>query len=108
MIESLYDMMEDVNSQVKFYIDHNMKRCTPEELGLDIRSGRELFVSEDGIAVHNGNRSTLDYYGGFEYVNKGCVQSLGNYTFYLVDNDRILGCVEEYFEDNYNDDYCST
>lgn len=101
MIESLYDMMEEVNSQVKFYIEQNMKRCTPEELGLDPRSCRTLFVSEDGIAVHNGNRSTLDYYGGFEYVERECVQSLGNYTFYLADDNRVFGHVQDYFEGVY-------
>jgi len=96
MNEMLYDMLERFNTEVKQYIDENMTVCTAESMGLDKRAGYHLYVSEDGIAVHERSRRSLEYYGGFEYVDRECVQTMGNYTFYLVDDDQVYDCVHEY------------
>ena len=101
-MEELFDIMEKVNLEIKQYISKNMRECTAEELGLDPRAGYKLFVNEFGIAVHNSARSTLDYYGGFEYVDSEYVQTIGNWTFYLEECDRVSDCIFEYF--NYETD----
>lgn len=94
----IYDLIEEINAQVTEYIGNNMKMCSAEDLGLDIRCGSRFYVNEDGIAVSNGNRRALEYYGGFEYIQSDCVESAGNYTFYLVEDERVRDHVETYFE----------
>ena len=73
-----------------------MTQVKPKDLGLDDRAGYRLFVSEEGIAVSNSNRRSLDYYGGFEYVDEEYVFSVGDYTFYLAEDDRVQGHLERW------------
>jgi hypothetical protein len=75
-----------------------MKTANPEDLGLDRRSAHKLFVSPYCIAVREGGDKTLQYYGGFEYVNKNCRKPLGGYVFYLADDDRVFGHISEIFD----------
>ena len=94
----IYDMIEEANYLAMDYINENMKVRGPHELGLDPRAGGTFYVSEDGIGIKNVNRGSLEYYGGFEYVRKDCVFSLGDYTFYLAEDDRVRDHIETYFE----------
>lgn len=80
-IEEIQTMSDDVIKE--------MTQIRPEECGLDIRAGYRLWISEDAIAVQRRNDSTLQYYGGFEYVDKSDRVELGDYVFYLRESDRI-------------------
>ncbi len=67
-----------------------------ENIGLDRRAS-VVYVSEDGIVVHNRYRQALEYYGGFEYVDKDYVITVGEYTFYAVEDNRVASAVQFYF-----------
>ena len=94
-MESLYDMQQRINDEVFAFVTDNMTFVGAAEVGLDPRCGY-LYVSDEGIAVHKNSRSTLEYYGGFEYVPKEYVETIGGFTFYLADHDRVLDCVQYY------------
>jgi hypothetical protein len=40
----------------------------------------------------------MQYYGGFEYVDKDYRYEMGDYVFYTVDDDRVGGHVDSYYE----------
>ena len=96
-MEALYDMIERFNSEVRDFITNTMEEVGAAELGLDPRAGR-VYMSDEGIAVHNGKKSVLEYYGGFEYISGEYRETIGNYTFYLADHDRVQDCLEYYRE----------
>ena len=49
----------------------------------------------DSCIVTNNPRS-LNYYGGFEYVDGEYVQQLGDYTVYLAYADRVQKCINTF------------
>ena len=57
------------------------------DFGLDARCG-SLYASEDYLVTTN--RKSLDYYGGFEYVDPACVIQVGDLTVYSTEDDRVL------------------
>jgi hypothetical protein len=83
-------LMDRVNDMVTEMAD-NMELVTASDLGLDSRASyRGLYVSRDGILVEGDTRS-LDYYGGFQYVDSEARQQLGNWTMYTSADERVRG-----------------
>lgn len=87
LIDDTADSMDSIVKQ--------MDLISADQCGLDIRAGR-LYISREGIVVRNSNRRTLNYYGGFEYVDEDYVHTLGDYTFYNTDDERVLNAVAYY------------
>ena len=58
-----------------------------EDVGLDPRCGM-IYLGEDFLATRN--RRSLDYYGGFEYVDPEYIQQVGGWTLYSVDDSCVL------------------
>jgi hypothetical protein len=94
-MENLYDLVQEVESRVEEIIS-SFDKVKPEELDLDNRSAWRLYVNHDYIACRNSDRRTLDYYGGFEYVDSSYVLVLGNYTFYSRYDERVDGHIDTY------------
>ena len=93
----LYDLMNEINTKVDRLINDEFREVAPQELGLDPRAGYHLFINEDYIAVSKSNRRSLDYYGGFEYVDEEHVTVLGDYVFYSADDERVQGHLDNVF-----------
>lgn len=74
-----------------------MRETSPEALGLDPRSCYRVWASEDAIAIPVSQRRSMDYYGGFEYVDTDYVHVLGDYVFYMADDDRVSGHLSNLF-----------
>lgn len=97
MYHSIYDLLDSVEEKTRRFVNDNMDLVPASDLGLDLRCGR-LFVNEDGIAVDKDSDRALQYYGGFEYVDKDYRNELGGFVFYTVDDDRVREHVEQYYE----------
>jgi len=91
------ELLSEMNSKVEGLIDEEFREVTPKEVGLDSRAGYRLFINEDYIAVSRGNRRSLDYYGGFEYVDEEHVTVLGDMVFYSSEDERVQGHLDEFF-----------
>jgi hypothetical protein len=89
MTTSTYDLMFKINDMVCRHIDENMKETNAAELGLDPRAGYRLFVDDSVIAVEKDRDGALQYYGGFEYIDKSLRSEMGDYVFYLRDESSI-------------------
>lgn len=96
---NFYELHNHINELVKNKLS-NSKKTNADALGLDERAGYSVFVDTDEqfIAVHKSNRRNLDYYGGFEYVDKHNVFELGDYVFFLHDS-RVIEALD-YFNMN--------
>lgn len=92
----LYDVIYDAEQAVKQHLQEHGKLVSAEAIGLDCRAGR-VWVTEDAI-VSEGHAGSLDYYGGFEYVDTEYTAQVGNYKVYFADDERVAGCLEFYSE----------
>ena len=88
---STLDLLDEVNAVVSRYVQ-GMRKEPASRLGLDDRCGM-LYVDEDCIVSYTGSR--LDYYGGFEYIKEGEGRTtLGEFTFYSTESDRVADALE--------------
>lgn len=74
------------------------KTVRADRLNLDIRSGYNLMVGEDFIAVSKDGDRNLQYYGEFEYIDKEYRLEFGDYVFYSSADDRVedaLACYHQ-------------
>jgi hypothetical protein len=86
-----------MNEMVEQLIDDEFRLVKPTEVGLDSRAAYEIFINEDNIAIRKSSRRSLDYYGGFEYVDEEHVTVLGDYVFYSADDERVQDHLDEFF-----------
>ena len=93
----IYNIKQVLNEMVDQLIDDEFRVVKPTEVGLDNRSAYQLFINEDYIAVRKSDRRSLDYYGGFEYVDEEHVSVLGDMVFYSADDERVQDHLDEFF-----------
>ena len=93
--KSAMNLLDDVNEMVSCHVQ-GMRKEPASRLGLDERCGM-LWVDEDTIVAYTGSR--LDYYGGFEYIKEGEGRTtLGEYTFYSSESNRVADAIEALME----------
>ena len=91
---------ERINDIVKDYInDSEAVIVSAEEVGLDRRAGYVIVSwKERWIAVQTHATRSIEYYGGFEYIDHENKTVLGGYTFYDDGSDRVDECIDYYAE----------
>lgn len=103
-VESLDDALslhDEMTKIIEFLIETDkLKTVKPEELGLDRRSGYQLYIDPDisCIVVRKSNQGALEYYGGFEYIDRENVRPFGGFVVYTNDTgeSRVEGCFDHY------------
>lgn len=68
-----------------------------EELGLDFRCGR-IYVSVEGDFVAACNPRSIEYYGGWEYIDSEYKFDAGSYRFYDREANRVDAVIQYYRE----------
>jgi hypothetical protein len=94
---SIHEMIDEISDQVERFVKSNFARVPADKCGLDIRAGYSLYVNDDAIAVRFTEVRSLEYYGGFEYVERDCVQTLGDFTFYMAEDERVREHIAAYY-----------
>ena len=107
----LHKILEECNDLVSSYIEENMVRVPNymsanrvadeaifARIGLDPRVG-VIYISKEAIAAPVKYRGLLEYYGGFEYVDRGDVVTIGDYVIYLSseEDSRVREHIERYY-----------
>jgi len=93
--DSSADLLDAINEVVSRHVQ-GMRKEPASRLGLDDRCGM-LYVDEDAIVAW-GSRG-VDYYGGFEYIKEGEGRTtLGEFTFYTTESDRVADAIENLME----------
>jgi hypothetical protein len=93
--DDTHDMLDAIETVVQRHVQR-MQEVLPEDLGLDRRAGYRLYVDRDFIVCSAGNDRSLQYYGGFEYVDKECRREAGDWVFYSRDDSRVEGHLEQF------------
>jgi hypothetical protein len=93
---NLFSLIDEVTELTDSYIG-TMERVPANRLGLDPRCGK-LFVSPDCIGVYKENDRSLQYYGGFEYIEKEYRHEMGDFVFYAYTAGRVQDCLDYYLE----------
>jgi hypothetical protein len=93
--DSSADLLDAIGEVVERHVQ-GMRKEPASRLGLDDRCGM-LYVDEDTIVAYTG--SWLYYYGGFEYIGEGEGRTtLGEFTFYTTESDRVRDALESLME----------
>lgn len=87
-------------SEIAEKVIAGMTEASAEDLRLDPRACPKLWVSESAVAIRTSHRRNMEYYGGFEYVDKEYVHPIGDYVFYLRDDDRVAEAIEYFLENS--------
>jgi hypothetical protein len=102
VIMEFYDLTDEINELVEKFLT-NVKSAPAEEFWLDKRCGTLLY-GDDFIAVENRSLRSLNYYGGFEYVEKEHITTLGDYTFFSDESDRVRNALDFIHDDGTEED----
>ena len=97
-MSKLESLLTDINTQLVRFISENCDINVPaDKLSLDRRAGM-LIVSHNCIIVNKDRAGSLEYYGGFEYVDKGSKHSIGDYVIYTDEDSRVSDCLNFYYQ----------
>lgn len=90
------DFCEAMTEKARRFVAQ-MSEVQARELGLDPRAfWGYAYVDETAIVVTKEQARKLDYYGGFEYVDKDYRREVGDYVFYLAEDDRVREHIEQF------------
>jgi hypothetical protein len=95
MINDWFCRLDDV---VGTYIRKHFQEVMAEDLGLDRRAGYRLWIHEQGIAVPKDSDGSLQYYSGFEYIDKSLRREYGDWVIYAAEDSRVQDCIDRYFD----------
>jgi hypothetical protein len=91
----LGDIIYDAEQAIADYIDKNGTEVNGRTLGLDPRALHRGWVVDDMIVVRSDADRSLQYYGGFEYVDSAARKTIGDFVFYDRNEDeRVDGALE--------------
>ena len=98
----MWELEQQVEELVMKYLEESGAVYVGADMvGLDYRCGRvHISVEEDFVAV-NG-RYSIDYYGGFEYIDSDYITTIGRVTFYSGETSRVRDCISYYKENTVN------
>lgn len=89
----LRDKMDLMMLELERELDESWERVSAERLGLDPRADcSRMWASDEGIATAGSTRS-LEYYGGFEYIEEYCVTRMGDITLWSAESRRVRECL---------------
>ena len=97
---SILDLQHDLNQLAEEKLDDATECRDLRSIGLDPRSALSLWVGSDFIAVAARDDRTLQYYGGFEYVDKECRVECGEYVFYSIEDERVADHHDQFLTNN--------
>jgi len=101
MTTGIYGLQHSIEQTVEQFLkDSNAVEIGAhglEELGLDFRCGR-IYVSVDCDFVAASNTSSIEYYGGWEYIDSEFKFDAGDYRFYDREANRVDAVIQYYRE----------
>ena len=93
----LQDIIDEANTEFERAL-MELPHVRADKLGLDSRCGFVYVSEQESLIIAEGsNVRSLDYYGGFEYVNEEARQSFGRWTLYYGDEcERVQSALNRF------------
>ena len=98
----MWELEQQVENLVmRFLEESEAVHVNAAQVGLDHRCGSvHVSVSEDFIAVNS--TYSIEYYGGFEYIDSDYKSTIGHMTFYSGEHSRVRDAIDYYKENATN------
>ena len=98
----MWELEQQVENLVMQFLEESEAvYVSADQIGLDHRCGSvHVSVSEEFIAVNSATR--IEYYGGFEYIDRDYKTTVGHVTFYSGDHSRVRDAIDYYKENTEN------
>jgi hypothetical protein len=90
-------LVQDLETQIRNTVAA-LPEVRAEDLGLDRRAAYTIWVDDDALIVSKNEDRTLQYFGGFEYVDSRSRIEVGDYVIYTDDDSRVYDCLDYYRE----------
>jgi hypothetical protein len=90
----LYEMGRKVENHIREHFE--LVYSGRDNVGLDSRCG-PIYINQEYIAVDKFRAGTIEYYGGFEYVDKDHRQEMGDFVFYSRESSRVADHIDRFF-----------
>jgi hypothetical protein len=88
---TLVGLLDEVSDAVEKILTEDMTHLTDVcPLGLDNRCNYSgIWINGDYIVVKKSEKRVMEYYGGFEYVDRDYVTEIGDYVIYSREDGRV-------------------
>ena len=95
----MWELEQQVEELVNKYLEESgAVRVYAPAVGLDRRCGYVYVILEEDTIAVKGSTGSIDYYGGFEYMDSCYRTTIGDVTFYSGEVDRVSDCLIYYKE----------
>lgn len=93
---SVLNIISNAIESIETYLE-DLPKVNAEMLGLDPSAGNVwVDTKNESIISEKRTTRTLDYYGGFEYIDDEYRKEIGDYTVYTVGNNRVESALDIY------------
>lgn len=92
-IDNVLDLVYEFNERMRELVEQ-MDFAKGEVVGLDPRAGG---VYIDRNCIISESPRSIDYYGGFEYVDADHIIETPDFKIYLADSNRVQSHIETYY-----------
>jgi hypothetical protein len=96
-MSQVLDLVQGLETQIRRTV-LSLPEVRAEDLGLDRRAAYNIWVDDDALIVRKNEDRTLQYFGGFEYVDANARTECGDYVIYSNDDSRVADCLDFYNE----------
>ena len=100
----MWELEQQVEELVSKYLEESgAVQVIASNVGLDRRCGYVYVILEEDTIAVKGSTYSIDYFGGFEYMDPCYRTTIGNITFYSGEVDRVSDCLiayKEFLKDN--------
>jgi hypothetical protein len=91
-MSNMYELIENINTQVEERLANDTFNLLTNGADIekavgDRRAAYEIWVSEECVVVKKDHDRTLQYYGGYEYIDKSLRMEVGDYVVYFDDGE---------------------
>ena len=95
----MWELERQVEELVNKYLEESEAvRVNAPTVGLDSRCGYVYVILEEDTIAVKGSTYSIDYFGGFEYMDPCYRTTIGDITFYSGEVDRVSDCLVAYKE----------
>jgi isoaspartyl peptidase/L-asparaginase-like protein (Ntn-hydrolase superfamily) len=93
----LEELIDEMTSKIKDYIEDECEEVTHQQIGIDERSYGKIWVNRDGNLI---TQNVSEYYSGLSYVSSEHKLKIGSYIIYSCESDRVAEHLENYYGNN--------
>ena len=95
----MWELERQVEKLVNKYLEESgAAKVYSPTVGLDRRCGYVYVILEEDTIAVRGSTYSIDYFGGFEYMDPCYRTTIGDITFYSGEVDRVSDCLVAYKE----------